>query len=79
MFSFAVVNVMFYCFITPQPLMVVEVLFSSMVSGWVGGLAMGKVYLGCISEAVKCRKLMLDRDTGGWGGVVVQCHGGTLM
>ena len=35
----------------------------------------GKVYLGCISETVICRKLILGRD----GGLGVQCHGGTLI
>ena len=37
-----------------------------MVSGWVGGQAAGKVWPGCISETVKCRKLILGRDIG-WG------------
>ena len=36
-----------------------------MVSGWVGG-RQEKVCLGCISETVRCRKLILGRDIG-WG------------
>ena len=32
-----------------------------MVSGWVGGWASGKVCLACISETVRCRKLILGR------------------
>ena len=47
---------------TPQPLRAVGVLFSPMVSGWAGG---GKrVCPGCISETVRCRKLILGRDIG---------------
>ena len=52
---------------TPQPLRAVGVLFSPMVSGWVGGLVGGrqeKVCPGCISETVRCRKLILGRDIG---------------
>ena len=52
---------------TPQPLRAVGVLFSPMVSGWAGGRAGGrweKVCLGCISETVRCRKLILGRDIG---------------
>ena len=43
------VNVVF----TPQPLMAVGVLFSPMVSGWA-----------CISETIRCRKLVRGRDIG---------------
>ena len=56
---------------TPQPLRAVGVLFSPMVSGWAGVLAGGriggwreKVCPGCISETVRCRKLILGRDIG---------------
>ena len=55
---------------TPQPLRAVGVLFSPMVSGWAGGRAGvraggGKrVCPGCISETVRCRKLILGRDIG---------------
>ena len=49
---------------TPQPLRAVGVLFSPMVSGWAGGRAAGKVCPGCISETVRCRKLILGRDIG---------------
>ena len=49
----------------------VGVLFSPMVSGWAGGRpgwrAGGrreKVCPGCISETVRCRKLILGRDIG---------------
>ena len=49
---------------TPQPLRVVMVLFSPMVSGWVGGHAAGKICLACISETVRYRKLILGRDIG---------------
>ena len=54
-------------FITPQPLRAVGVLFSPMVSGWAGGRAGGRreiVCPGCISETVRCRKLILGRDIG---------------
>ena len=53
---------------TPQPLRAVGVLFSPMVSGWggVGGGVGGgggreqeKVCPACISETVRCRKLIL--------------------
>ena len=56
---------------TPQPLRAVGVLFSPMVSGWAGGRPGGragarrdKVCPGCISETVRCRKLILGRDIG---------------
>ena len=57
---------------TPQPLRAVGVLFSPMVSGWAGGRPVGraggrrreKVCPGCISETVRCRKLILGRDIG---------------
>ena len=55
--------------ITPQPLRAVGVLFSPMVSGWAGGWASGRVggrreivCPGCITETVRCRKLILGRD-----------------
>ena len=64
-----------YCFIcictlfTPQPLRTVGVLFSPMVSRWAGGRpgrrVVGrreKVCPGCISETVRCRKLIFGRD-----------------
>ena len=42
------------------------VLFSPMVSGWVGGWVGSeeKVCPGCISETMRCRKLILGRDIG---------------
>ena len=52
---------------TPQPLRAVGVLFSPMVSGWAVGRAGGrqeKVSPGCISETIRCRKLILGRDIG---------------
>ena len=49
---------------TPQPLRAVRVLFLLMVSGWAGGWE--KVCPGCVSEPVRCRKLVLGRDIG-WG------------
>ena len=52
---------------TPQPLRAVGVLFSPMVSGWAGGWVGGRreiVCPGCISETVRCRKLILGRDIG---------------
>ena len=46
----------------------VGVLFSPMVSGWVGGRAVGgrqeKNCPACISETVRCRNLILGRDIG---------------
>ena len=50
-------------FITPQPLKAVRVLFSPMVSGWAGG-PRDKLRQGCISETVRCRKLIHGRDIG---------------
>ena len=47
------------CFFTP----LVGVLFSPMMSGRAGGW-WEDVYQGCISETVRCRKLILGRDTG---------------
>ena len=47
---------------TIQPLSTVQVLFSSMVSGWVGGRAAGKACLGRISEIVGCKMLILGKD-----------------
>ena len=52
---------------TPQPLRAVGVLFSPMVSGRAGGRLGGRreiVCPGCISETVRCRKLILGRDIG---------------
>ena len=46
---------------TLQPLRAVGILFSPTVSGWAGGL-LEKVYLACISETVRCRKLILGRN-----------------
>ena len=48
-----------FCF----PTHFVRVLFSPMVSGWVGGRR-EKVCPGCISETIRCRKLILGRDIG---------------
>ena len=50
-------------FFTPQPLRAVGVLFSPMVFGWAGGRR-EIVCPGCISETVRCRKLILGRDIG---------------
>ena len=58
---------MSFILFTPQPLRAVGVLFSPMVSGLVGGRTGGlreKVCPGCISETVRCRKLILGRDFG---------------
>ena len=55
------------CLVTPQPLRAVGVLFSPMVSGWAGGRPGGRreiVCPGCISETVRCRKLILGWDIG---------------
>ena len=49
---------------TPQPLRAVWVLFSPMVSGGLAGGQREKFCLGCISEIVRCRKLILGRDIG---------------
>ena len=54
-----------HCIFTPQPLRAVGVLFSPMVSGWVGGRR-EKVCPGYISETVRCRKLILGGNIG-WG------------
>ena len=59
---------------TPRPLRAVGVLFSPMVSRWVGG-RWEKVCLACISETVRCRKLILGRDIG----VGLHCRGVTLI
>ena len=48
-----------YSIYTPQPLRVVRVLFSPIVSGWAGGCFGGqweKVCPGCILETIRCRK-----------------------
>ena len=50
---------------TRQPLRAVRVLFSPMVSGWAGE-QWEKVCPDCISETVRCRKLIPGRDIG-WG------------
>ena len=47
----------------PQPLRAVRVLFPPMVSGWAGGQR-EEVCPACISETVRCRKLILGRDIG---------------
>ena len=49
---------------TPQPLRAVGVLFSPMVTDWAGGKE--NVCPGCISETIRCRKLIFGRDIG-WG------------
>ena len=58
-------------FSTPQHLRAVGVLFSPVVSGWAGCQSSGwaggqreKVCPGCISETVRCRKMILGRDIG---------------
>ena len=51
-----------FCFY-PTALRAVGVLFSPMVSGWAGGRR-EEVCPACISEAVRCRKLILGRDIG---------------
>ena len=63
----------FFLIFTPQPLRAVQVLFSPVVSG----LVVGKACLGCISETLRCKMLIL----GGifLGGVGVQCHGVTMI
>ena len=48
----------------PQPIRAVGVLIPPMVSGWLVGLAERKVCLGCISETVRYRKLILGGDIG---------------
>ena len=48
---------------TPQPLRAVRLLFSPMVSRWAGGCR-EKVCPACISETIRCRKLILGRDIG---------------
>ena len=47
----------------PSALRAVRVLFSPMVFGWVGGWR-EEVCPACISETVRCRKLILGRDIG---------------
>ena len=65
----------------PQPLRVVKVLFSPMVSGWaggqLGGQAEGKNCIGCISETIWSRKLIRGGNIG-WG-VGVQRHSVILI
>ena len=48
---------------TPQHLRAVGILFSAILSGWAGGRR-ENVCPGCISETVRCRKLILGRDIG---------------
>ena len=48
---------------TLQPIRAVGVLFSPIVSGW-AGWQREKVCPGCISETVRCRKLILGKDIG---------------
>ena len=50
-------------FLIAQPLRAVGVLYSPMVSRWAGWW-WGKDCPGCISETIKCRKLILGRDIG---------------
>ena len=53
-----------------------------MVSGWAGGKTVGpegKVCPACISETVRCRKLILGREGHWLGGVGVQRYGVTLI
>ena len=52
-----------YALFYPTALKGCQVLFSPMVSGWAGG-QWEKVCPGCISETIRCRKLILGRDTG---------------
>ena len=47
----------------PTALKGCQVLFSPMVSGWAGGRR-EKVCPGCISETVRCMKLILDSEIG---------------
>ena len=49
---------------TPQPLRAVRVLFTPMVSDGQADGRREKVCLGCISETVRFRKLILGRDIG---------------
>ena len=60
---FFIKGIFFLLIFTPQPLRAVGVLFSPMVSRWAGGRR-EKVSSGCISETVRCRKLILGRDIG---------------
>ena len=39
---------------------------------------MGEKRLGCISETIRCRKVIIGRDIG-WEGVGVQHHSVTLL
>ena len=66
---------MLFIIFTPQPLRAGRVLFSFMVSGstveHLGGLSVSLsvgwqeiICLGCISETIRSRKLMLCRDIG---------------
>ena len=50
----------------PQPLRAAGLLLSPIVSGLAGRQAGGgeKFVQGCVSETVRCRKLILDRDIG---------------
>ena len=66
-------------FFTPQPLRCAGIVFPMMsrrefgqASGW-----QEKAYPGCITETLRCRKLVIDRDIG-WG-VGVQCHGVNMI
>ena len=52
-----------FTFFTQQPLRAVRVLFSPIVSEWVGGRR-EKVCPGCISETIRCRMLRLGSDFG---------------
>ena len=49
-------------FPTPQPLRAVQVLFSPMASGWWSSGQWDKACLGCFSERVRFKMLILARD-----------------
>ena len=55
----------FFSVFIPQPFRALLVFFSTMASGWAGGLR-DKVCPGCISETARCKILILGRDIG-WG------------
>ena len=54
----------FVFLVTFYPTALKGVLFSPMVSRWAGGMHREKVCLGCISETVRCRKLIFGTDIG---------------
>ena len=59
----SILNSWYKPFLPHSPLRAVGVLFSPMVSGW-AGRQWEKVCPGCISETIRCRKLILSRDIG---------------